>query len=254
MARGCFEFMNLPIEITPRAASSTLPEFSRVQFVHSFQELAEKPFVGNINALCWKRTLSGDFAEVVACLGRSHEPMIALDAAMLHALSLSAAGKTAVEWMLADFHLLSVRQLAPVLNCIYKYPRDERSGPIATDVFSFHVDSAPCETDTWLCSYHGQASEGLCNDQAQRLIDIPITRAALLVAYGGDDDAGFQNFLTENAYDLHYVGLLSAHPYSFGIGNLWRIATAYPGCPVAPSIHRAPPTKLGDPPRLLLIS
>lgn len=246
--------MNQPSEKIPRQSANTPSEFSRVQFVHSFQELAQTPFAENINALCWERTLPGDFAEIVACLGSSHEPMIALDATMLHALLLSAAGETAVEWMLADFHLLSERQLAPVLNCIYKYPRDERSGPIATDVFSFHVDSAPCETDTWLCSYHGQASEGLCNEQAQRLIDIPATRAALLVAYGGVDDGGFQDYLTENAYDLHYAARPQARPYSFGSGNLWRIATAYPGCPVAPSIHRAPPTKLGDPPRLLLIS
>ena len=246
--------MKLPTEKISRTSSTTLPEFSRVQFVHSFQEIAETSFAGNINALCWQRTLPGDFAEIIACLGISHEPMIILDPAMLRALPLNAAGKTAVECMLADFHLLSERQLSPVLNGIYEYPRDERSGPIATDVFSFHVDSAPGETDTWLCTYHGHASEGLCNEQAQRLIDIPATRAALLVAYGGADDAGFQDYLTENAYDLHYAARAQARPYSFGIGNLWRIATAYPGCPVPPSIHRAPPTKPGDAARLLLIS
>jgi hypothetical protein len=246
--------MKLPSEKIPRISASSPPALSRVQLVHSFQELAEKPFAGNINALCWKRTLPGDFAEIVACLGSNHESMITLDPAMLRALSLSAAGQVARECMLADFSLLSERQLAPVLNCIYAYPRDDRSGPIATDVFSFHVDSAPCETDTWLCTYYGQASEGLCNEQAQRLIDIPATRTALLAAYGGSDDAGFQDYLTENAYDLHFAARPSASSYSFGIGNLWRIATAYPGCPVPPSIHRAPPTNPGDSPRLLLIS
>jgi hypothetical protein len=105
-----------------------------------------------------------------------------------------------------------------------------------------------------LCTYHGQASEGLANDDAQRLVDLPAIRAALLAAYGGFDDAGFQDFLSENAYDLHYAARPHARPYSFGVGSLWRIATAYPGCPVPPSIHRAPPTRPGDPPRLLLIS
>lgn len=237
-----------------RTPSSTSPDFSRVQFVHSFQELAETPFAGKINALCWQRTLPGDFAEIVACLGSSHAPMITLDPVMLRALPLSAAGQIARECMLADFSLLSERELAPVLNCIYAYPHDDRSGPIATDVFSFHVDSAPCETDTWLCTYHGQASEGLCNEHAQRLIDIPSIHTALLTAYGGADDADFQTFLTENAYDLHYAALAQTRPYSFGIGSLWRIATAHPGCPVPPSIHRAPPTMPGDSPRLLLIS
>lgn len=247
--------MMLPAEKLLRTSSSILPDSARVQFVHSFQELAETSFAGNINALCWQRTLPGDFAEIVACLGSSHEqPMITLDPAMLRALPLSVAGNIARDGMLADFSLLSERDLAPVLNCVYAYPRDDRSGPIATDVFSFHVDSAPCETDTWLCTYYGHASEGLCNEAAQRLADMPATHAALLAAYGGADDAGFQNFLSENAYDLHYAARPHARPYSFGIGNLWRIATAYPGCPVPPSIHRAPPTKTGDSPRLLLIS
>lgn len=227
----------------------------RVQSVQSFQELAETRFAGNINALCWERTLPGDFAEIVSRLGSSHEqPMITLDPAMLRALPLSPAGQLARDGMLADFHLLSERDLAPVLNCVYAYPRDERPGPIATDVFSFHVDSAPCETATWLCTYHGQPSEGLVNEEAQRLVDIPANRAALLAMYGGTDDAGFEVFLTENAYDLHYAAHPRTRPYSFGVGNLWRIATTYPGCPVPPGIHRAPPTRPGDPPRLLLIS
>jgi hypothetical protein len=247
--------MMLPSEKLPRTVPSVPPVSFRVQLVHSFQELAETPFAGNINALCWQRSLPGDFAEIVACLGASHErPMITLDPAMLRALSLSAAGNRARDGMLADFFLLSERELAPVLNCVYAYPRDDRSAPIATDVFSFHVDSAPCETDTWLCTYFGHASEGLCNEESQRRVDIPATHAALLAAYGGADDAGFQTFLTENAYDLHYAARPQARPYSFGIGNLWRIATTYPGCPVPPSIHRAPPTNPGDPPRLLLIS
>jgi len=221
----------------------------------SFQELVEMPFAGNINAMCWERTLPGDFAEIVSCLGSSQgQSMVTLDPDTLRALPLSAAGDLARACMLADFSLLSDRGLAPVLNCIYAYPRDERWGPIATDVFSFHVDSAPCETDTWLCTYHGLASEGLDNQQAQRLVDIPAMHATLLDAYGGTDDAGFQEYLKENAYDLHYAALPNARPYTFGVGNLWRIATAYPRCPVPPSIHRAPPTRPGDPPRLLLIS
>lgn len=247
--------MALPYEKFLRKSALTLPDSVRVQVVQSFQELVETPFAGNINARCWQRTLPGDFAEIVACLGSSQEqPMITLDPAMLRALPLSAAGIIARDCMLADYSLLSERSLEPVLNCVYAYPRDERAGPIATDVFSFHVDSAPCETDTWLCTYHGHASEGLCNEEAQRRVDIPTTRAALLAAYGGADDAGFRNFLSENAYDLHYAARPHARPYSFGIGNLWRIATTYPGCQVPPSIHRAPPTKPGDSPRLLLIS
>jgi hypothetical protein len=243
--------------IPPQGAAAARAPAGRsgVKAVRSFRELAETPFADGINALCWERTLPGDFAEIVACLGNAAgQSVITLDPVLLRALPLSAAGRVAVECMLADARLLSDRDLAPVLNCIHAYPRDERPGPISTDVFSFHVDSAPCETDTWLCTYHGPGSEGLCNESARRRVDMPDTRAALLAAYGGADDAGFQDFLADNAYDLHYAALPHARPYPYGVGSLWRIATAYPGCPVPPGIHRAPPPKVGDPPRLLLIS
>ena len=55
--------------------------------------------------------------------------------------------------------------LAPVLDLIHGYPRDEEGGPVPTDVYSFHVDSATTETDTWLCTYHGPTSDGLRNDE-----------------------------------------------------------------------------------------
>jgi hypothetical protein len=141
-----------------------------------------------------------------------------------------------------------------VLNCIHGYPRDEDPGPVATDVFSFHVDSATVETDTWLCTYHGPPSEGLRNEEAQRRVDVPATRNELLKQFGGDDDEAFRDYLSEYCYDLHYAPAPSARPFSFGQGNLWRIAVAWPGSPVPPCIHRAPITGPGQPPRLLLIS
>ena len=67
------------------------------------------------------------------------------------------------------------------------------------------------------------------------------------------DDAGFRAHLHENCYDLHYAPAASARPWSFGTGNLWRIAVDWPGSPVPPCIHRAPVTLSGQP-RLLLIS
>jgi hypothetical protein len=156
--------------------------------------------------------------------------------------------------MLEDQRLLRAHQLDPVLNCIAGYPRDEEPGPVVTDVFSFHADSAPVPADTWLCTYHGPASEGLRNEEAQRRVDLPATRAELLKLFGGQDDADFREFLREHCYDLHYAPLPNAQPYSFGVGNLWRIAVEYPDSPVPPCIHRAPATQPGDAPRLLLIS
>ena len=74
------------------------------------------------------------------------------------------------------------------------------------------------------------------------------------LCYGGADDAGFSAWLTERCYDLHYAARPGAQIFSFGFGNLWRIATQCPGSPVPPCIHRAPVTRPGQAPRLLLIS
>jgi hypothetical protein len=166
--------------------------------------------------------------------------------------------------MLEDLRLLRDRSLAPELNCIHAYPRDDTDGPVPTDVFSFHADSAPVEADTYLCTYFGPASEGLRNDEALRRVDVPATRAELLKAFGGEDDADFREHLSENCYDLHYAPIAGAQPFSFGLGNLWRIAIEYtgPGSPchssperrrVPPCVHRAPETASGEA-RLLLIS
>jgi hypothetical protein len=234
---------------------SALAEPACIRRVASFAELLTTPFASGVNALCWPRVLAGNFAEVVACLGAGEgEPITVLDEAQLAALPLSPAGRLAADAMLADLALLRAHDCDPVLNCIHGYPRDEEPGPVITDVFSYHADRAPVEASTWLCTYHGPASEGLPNEAAQRRVDLPPTRAALWALYGGSDEAEFGEFLSEHCYDLHYAPQEGAQPFSFGIGNLWRIAVAYPGSPVPPCIHRAPATLPGQPARLLLIS
>jgi hypothetical protein len=229
------------------------PGYTRIKRVNSFQEMATARFEGGVNALCWPRTLPGDFGEVVKLLGGG-EGIITLDEVRLQALPVSAAGRVAIDVLLADLRLLREQDRDPVLNCIHGYPRDEDPGPVPTDVFSFHADSAPVEADTWLCTYHGPASEGLRNDQARRRVDVPETRAELLRLFGGEDNDDFRAHLKENCYDLHYAPVLGAQPFSFGLGHLWRIACDWPGSPVPPCIHRAPATLPGQPPRLLLIS
>lgn len=203
--------------------------------------------------MCWPRSLEGDFAEVVRQMA-VERGITTLDDRLLGKLALSQGGRTAVEGMLADLRLLREHALAPELNCINGYPREEEPGIVRTDVYSFHVDSAMEEADTWLCTYHGAPSEGLRNEEARRWVDLPDTRAALLKEYGGLDDSGFADYLEDNCYDLHYAPVSDAKVFSFGLGSLWRIAVSYPGSPVPPCIHRAPGTPPGAPARLLLIS
>ena len=226
-------------------------DYPRIKRVTSFHELVTTRFADGINALCWERTLPGDFSEVVSKIGGG-EGIITLDEPLLRTLPVSIAGRAAIDVLLADYELLRNHELDPVLNCIREYPRDD--GAVPTDVYSFHTDSATVEADTYLCTYHGAPSEGLRNEEALRRIDVPETRAELLRHFGGDDNEEFKEYLIENCYHLHYAPIASARPFSFGVGNLWRIATDYPGSPVPPCIHRAPEDKPGQPPRLLLIS
>jgi hypothetical protein len=172
----------------------------------------------------------------------------------LRGLTLSPAGSAARDALLADQSLLRDHGLAPILDCITGYPRDAPTGPIPTDVYSFHVDSAPVPADTYLCTYSGSPSEGLLNEMAIRRVEVAETRAQLLKIYGGPDDENFPAYLSEHCFDLHFAPRPGAQPYTFGLGNLWRIAIAYPNSPVLPCIHRAPVTPPGAPARLLLIS
>lgn len=238
----------------PLLSPFVLPSgYSRIQLVGSFEELISTRFANGVNALCWPRELPGDYAEVVRALGTG-EGMATLDEDHLRSLPLSDAGRVAVEILLEDQRLLREQGLAPILDCISGYPREEEPCVVRTDVYSFHADSATTEADTWLCTYHGPSSEGLRQEEAVRKVDVPEIRAALLDEFGGEEGAEFEEYLQECCYDLHYAPLPGAVPFVFGLGNLWRIAVQYPDSPVPPCVHRAPENVTGELPRLLLIS
>lgn len=226
----------------------------QVKIVGSLEELIATPWSGNTNALCWRRRLIGDFGEVARAVNTTGDSIVTLDEAFLRRLPLSRAGQRAVDLMLRDLVALQERNLLPELNWIRAYPREEEPGPIPLDVYSFHADSATIETDTFLCTYFGRPSEAVRNDEIYRYSDRSEIRSALLTEFAGPDDSEFQRYLREVGYDLHYGVLPGARPFSFGVGNLWRIATDNPASPVPPCIHRAPATHADDPPRLLLIS
>ncbi len=245
-----------PVPTTaPAAAFAPPPGYARVRAVRSFEELVGTRFADGVNALCWPRVLPGGFAEVVAQLDADADGGItALDEAALRALPLSAGGRGAVEFMLTDLRLLRDHGLAPSLDCIRRYPSDDPAEALPTHVYSFHADSAPIEASTFLCTYHGAASEGLRNDEARRRTDVPELRARLRRRFGGEEGEAFEAYLQENCHDLHFVAAPGARPFSFGLGHLWRIAIEHPGSPVPPCVHRAPADSPGGPPRLLLIS
>lgn len=233
-------------------ASTRNLHLNRRAVVASFAELCQRPLADGTNALCWPRALAGDFGEVARAFAPARGVTV-VSAEQLRDVALTAAGRLAADTILLDLDTLHALGWEPALNCIASYPRDERGLPMRTDVMSFHADRAPHEVDTWLCTYWGKSTEGLDNDDAHRRIDAPAVRAALLHVYGGDDDAGFAAFITDGSFDLHYDAIVGAVPFSLGVGHLWRLAVAWPGCPVPPCLHRAPTPADGDATRLLLI-
>lgn len=233
-----------------------LPAEPHVRGVDSFAALAAVRFGAGVNAACWARSLLGDFGQVVAALEAwlpsDGEGVVPIEDATLDALALDGAGEAAVQTLRGDLRALDDLGLQPELSLVRAYPRADGGAVVATDVYSWHVDRAPHELDTWLCTYHGAPSLGLPYEQARAHVDDPVCRARLRAEFGGDDGEAFDDYLRERCYDLHFAALAGARPWSFGVGNLWRIATAWPGSAVPPCIHRAPADVPGAS-RLLLI-
>ena len=222
----------------------------QVQFVTNFQDLVSTPFLGEMNAICWKRKLIGDFSEIVKKV-ELNDNMTTLDEEELREFELSEQGNLAREILLNDLKLLRDYGAAPTLNVIKYYERDDAFPFFPTDVYSFHVDRSPIPTDTFLCTYYGESSDILPNSQAKQKVLIPEIRAELKKLYGGTE-LGFESFLSEHFFDLHYQAKPDAQPINLGIGHLWKLAIDHPESKALPCIHRAPKEKMGEN-RLLLI-
>ncbi|MVT09438.1 hypothetical protein [Chitinophaga tropicalis] len=223
---------------------------NQVHCVTNFQDLVSTPFNGKINAICWARELIGDFSEITKKVALSGNITV-IELEELRELQLSEQGQLAREILLNDLKLLKAHGASPSLNVIKYYDRDDSYPFFPTDVYSFHVDRSPIPTATFLCTYYGEPSEILPNSQGEKKVLIPEIRAELRKLYHGTDE-GFESFLSEHFFDLHYQAKPDAHPISLGIGNLWKLAVDHPESKVPPCLHRAPKEKSGEY-RLLMI-
>lgn len=220
--------------------------------VSTFSELITSNFQDDANTICWYRNLLGDFKEIVNKL-QLKESITEVSVDDLLALELSEKGNLAREIIIADIQQLTDLGASPTLNLIQNYERDDELDFISTDVYSFHVDRSPIPTDTFLCTYHGAASEILPNHQVEQKISIPEIRQKLKELYEGvDTDTDFETFLEEYFFDLHYQAKPYSTPINLGLGHLWRLAVDHPTQQVLPCVHRAPIEQAGEY-RLLLI-
>ncbi|WP_153797343.1 hypothetical protein [Foetidibacter luteolus] len=216
----------------------------------NFEELVSLPFYGAMNAICWPRKLPGDFGEIVSKTA-SDENIKTIYEAELCELVLSEQGQLAREVLLSDLKLLEEHGASPILNVIRCYERDDACLFFPTDVYSFHVDRSTVPADTFLCTYYGAPSEIIPNPEAQQKVLVPEIRNELKKLYRGADE-GFESFLREHFFDLHYSARPGATVTSLGLGNLCRLAVDYPGSKVSPCVHRAPKEEAGQH-RLLMI-
>ena len=230
--------------------STIFSDSPQIGLVSTFSDLVHTDFKGEMNALCWYRNLDGDFNEIVAQL-RLKENITEIYHEDLIALQLSEKGNIARAIILDDIQLLADFGASPSLNLLKCYERDDEFDFISTDVYSFHVDRSPIATDTFLCTYHGAASDIVSNSQAQQKIIIPEIRTKLKELYNGSPEE-FENFLKDNYFDLHYHVCGDVEPINLGLGHLWRLAVDHPKQQVLPCIHRAPIENEGEY-RLLLI-
>jgi len=222
----------------------------QIRCVSNFEALVSVPYGGEVNAICWARELAGDFAEIVD-KAKLSENIAVLGEEELLELELSSKGQLAREVLLHDMKVLTAHGASPTLNLIRCYARDDAYPFFPTDVYSWHVDRSPIPTNTFLCTYYGEASEILPNAHAKQKVLVPEIRAELKKLYDGAEE-GFEAFLVENFFDLHYQAKPTAQPINLGLGNMWRLAVDYPESNVLPCVHRAPMEKTGET-RLLII-
>ncbi|QHH95287.1 DUF1826 domain-containing protein [Acinetobacter gyllenbergii] len=223
---------------------------TQISMVSTFSELVNSNFQGVMNAICWHRDLLGDFQEIVAKL-ELKENITEISVEDLLALQLSEQGSQARETILSDIQRLTDFGASPSLNLLKCYERDEELDFISTDVYSYHVDRSPIETDTFLCTYYGPASDILPHDQVEQKILVPEIRVKLKELHDGPE-AEFETFLEEYFFDLHYQPKPNAKPVNLGTGHLWRLAVDHPTQQAFPCVHRAPIERVGEY-RLLLI-
>ncbi|WP_151723539.1 DUF1826 domain-containing protein [Acinetobacter ursingii] len=230
--------------------ASTFSNSSQIRLVSTFSELIHSNFQKSMNAICWHRNLIGDFKEIVDKLDLK-ENITEISIEDLLKLKLSENVHLARDIILKDMQLLTDFGASPILNLLKNYQRDEDLDFISTDVYSYHIDRSPIETDTFLCTYFGPASDILPNDQVEQKIKIPAIREKLKQLYHGPEDE-FDIFLEDHFFDLHYQPKPDANPLNLGSGHLWRLAVDHPKQQVLPCVHRAP-TERKNEYRLLLI-
>ncbi|MBL9078409.1 MAG: hypothetical protein JNL08_12940 [Planctomycetes bacterium] len=213
------------------------------------------PLRGEHNAVRWRRSPAGDFAELAQLAAAiDAADRVPLDETILLDLRrhASLAGSAAIDRVLADLALLRDHGHEPSVELLRRYERDP-DPDLPIDVHSFHVDTANAATETILCTYFGAPSEVLARADALRCVDEPTLRARLWQRFGAGDDPAFAAWLAEHAFDLHYRPREgAAPPFAFGRGELCRLAVEHPFAAARACVHRAPPHD--GVPRLLLIS
>ena len=106
-----------------------ITHFAKQQQMHlncvtNFHDLVSTPFLAEVNAICWARTLNGDFSEIVESL-KLNGNIKEIEEEELRELQLSDQGALAREFLLNDLKLLKDYGASPLLNLIKYYDTDD---------------------------------------------------------------------------------------------------------------------------------
>lgn len=217
--------------------------YKRIKVVSSLSALFNEKFGGpdEVNCVLFPRRLSGDFNKLAKTI--ESEVLfknIFMDLRRVNFpelkksfCSLSQPEKIAAELVLADFHLLENeyqrlcdqkvgRVTDTQLRLLKQYTEP---GKIIWAPEAFHTDGDRSSLGRILCCYNDPVTEWIRNE------DVEVKRS----------DNG--NLLPKK----------NAQIFSFHAGDIWRMAADGGGYDVPFFIHRSPPSKIDNPPRLLLV-
>ena len=82
---------------------------NQIHCVTNFHDLVSITFYGEMNAICWKRELIGDFSEIVQKI-EANENIKVIEEDELTELELSEQGKLARDIIINDFKILKKKE------------------------------------------------------------------------------------------------------------------------------------------------
>jgi hypothetical protein len=253
-------------------------DYDGIQLVGNMDELFAATF-GPANVVLYPRSLTAAFNARAQAADFKALSLLLLDGLsekdMSHedlseaASRLEGGSKKAAQQILDDMKAFESNDLKPALRIFIGKALvnlADYGGKIFQEgAHLFHGDGVPTR---FLCCYTAPATEGLCNEDAERYIDSENYAQELAASYTAERGRNpyhplpglqgypektedFKRWLERN--NDYYFPKPRARIFSFKIGDVFRFAGEKNYAGVPPFIHRGPPSNDDSSPRLVLV-